>query len=150
MATWRRLRSGTGRLIVRECCEPVRIHHPIRWPTSPVDEVQRQRTRGGRCAVQQFSSQEPGKAEEIQSFAASTTVLISLVGKTKHRGGQKSDLYTYLLKDAHPCCGTEKVLVGRDGKVIDRFRSATGPVMKSWLLQSGRTRQVQTAWRPRR
>jgi glutathione peroxidase len=37
-------------------------------------------------------------------------------------------LYQYLLKGRTPVLWNfEKVLVGRDGKVIDRFRSVTAP-----------------------
>ena len=77
----------------------------------------------------QFGSQEPGKAEEIQSFCRlNYGVDFPLLEKQNVNGGQKSDLYAYLLKGRTPVLWNfEKVLVGRDGKVIDRFRSATGP-----------------------
>ena len=51
-----------------------------------------------------------------------------LLEKQNVNGGQKSDLYSYLLDGKTPVMWNfEKVLVGRDGKVIDRFRSSTGP-----------------------
>ena len=77
----------------------------------------------------QFGSQEPGKAEEIQSFCRiNYGVDFPLLEKQNVNGGQKSDLYAYLLKGRTPVMWNfEKVLVGRDGGVIDRFRSSTGP-----------------------
>ena len=77
----------------------------------------------------QFGSQEPGKAEEIQSFCRiNYGVDFPLLEKQNVNGGQKSALYEYLLKGRTPVMWNfEKVLVGRDGGVIDRFRSSTGP-----------------------
>jgi glutathione peroxidase len=51
-----------------------------------------------------------------------------LLEKQKVLGGDRSPLYQYLLKGRTPVLWNfEKVLVGRDGKVIDRFRSVTAP-----------------------
>ena len=77
----------------------------------------------------QFGSQEPGKSEEIQSFCRiNYGVDFPLLEKQNVNGGKKSDLYAYLLKGRTPVLWNfEKVLVGRDGQVIDRFRSATAP-----------------------
>ena len=77
----------------------------------------------------QFGGQEPGKAEDIQSFCRMNYgVDFPLLEKQNVNGGQKSDLYAYLLEGRTPVLWNfEKVLVGRDGKVLDRFRSATGP-----------------------
>ena len=77
----------------------------------------------------QFGGQEPGKAEDIQSFCRMNYgVDFPLLEKQNVNGGSKSALYEYLLKGRSPVMWNfEKVLVGRDGQVIDRFRSATGP-----------------------
>jgi glutathione peroxidase-family protein len=77
----------------------------------------------------QFGSQEPGKADEIQSFCRMNYgVDFPLLEKQKVLGGDRSPLYQYLLKGRTPVLWNfEKVLVGRDGKVIDRFRSVTAP-----------------------
>ena len=77
----------------------------------------------------QFGSQEPGKADEIQSFCRiNYGVDFPLIEKQKVNGGDRSDLYKYLLKGRTPVLWNfEKILVGRDGTVIDRFRSSTGP-----------------------
>lgn len=77
----------------------------------------------------QFGSQEPGKSEEIQSFCRiNYGVDFPLLEKQNVNGSKRSALYDYLLKGRTPVLWNfEKVLVGRDGKVIDRFRSATAP-----------------------
>ncbi len=78
----------------------------------------------------QFGSQEPGKAEEIQSFCRiNFGVDFPLLEKQNVNGGKRSDLYRYLLANFKTpvAWNFEKILVGRDGKVIDRYRSATGP-----------------------
>ncbi len=78
----------------------------------------------------QFGSQEPGKGEEIQSFCRiNYGVDFPLLEKQDVNGKNRSDLYQFLLSDFKTpvAWNFEKILVGRDGKVIDRFRSATGP-----------------------
>ena len=77
-----------------------------------------------------FGSQEPGKSEEIQSFCRiNYGVDFPLLEKQNVNGKDRSPLYEYLLADFKTpvAWNFEKVLVGRDGKVIDRYRSATGP-----------------------
>lgn len=78
----------------------------------------------------QFGSQEPGKGEEIQSFCRiNYGVDFPLLEKQNVNGKERSPLYQYLLASFKTpvAWNFEKVLVGRDGKVIDRYRSATGP-----------------------
>ncbi len=77
----------------------------------------------------QFGSQEPGKAEEIQSFCRiNFGVDFPLLEKQNVNGAKKSPLYSYLLDGKTPVLWNfEKVLVGKDGQVIERFRSSTGP-----------------------
>ena len=78
----------------------------------------------------QFGSQEPGKSEEIQSFCRiNYGVDFPLLEKQNVNGKDRSPLYEYLLDSFKTpvAWNFEKVLVGRDGKVIDRYRSATGP-----------------------
>ena len=77
----------------------------------------------------QFGSQEPGKAEEIQSFCRiNYGVDFPLLEKQNVNGSDRSALYSYLLAGKTPVLWNfEKVLVGGNGAVIDRFRSATGP-----------------------
>ena len=78
----------------------------------------------------QFGSQEPGKPEEIQSFCRMNFgVDFPLLEKQKVNGGERSPLYSFLLEGFKTpvAWNFEKILVGRDGAVVDRFRSATGP-----------------------
>ena len=78
----------------------------------------------------QFGSQEPGQAEEIQSFCRiNYGVDFPLLDKQNVNGKARSELYKYLLANFKTpvAWNFEKILVGRDGKVIDRFRSATTP-----------------------
>ena len=78
----------------------------------------------------QFGSQEPGKGEQIQSFCRiNYGVDFPLLDKQDVNGKGRSDLYKFLLAGFKTpvAWNFEKILVGRDGKVIDRYRSATGP-----------------------
>jgi len=77
----------------------------------------------------QFGSQEPGKAAEIQSFCRiNYGVDFPLLEKQDVNGSGQSDLYAYLLAGRSKVMWNfEKVLIGRDGAVIDRFRSTTSP-----------------------
>lgn len=77
----------------------------------------------------QFGSQEPGKAEEIASFCRMNYgVDFPLLEKQNVNGSSRSALYAHLLKGKGPVMWNfEKVLVGRDGSVIDRYRSTTSP-----------------------
>ena len=90
-----------------------------------------------RVPCNQFGSQEPGKAEEIQSFCRiNYGVDFPLLEKQNVNGSNKSALYSYLLDGKSPVMWNfEKVLVGRDGNVVDRFRSSTGPNDKK-LIQA--------------
>ena len=77
----------------------------------------------------QFGSQEPGQATEIQSFCRiNYGVDFPLLEKQDVNGKGQSALYSFLLKGRTPVLWNfEKVLVGRDGAVIDRYRSTTAP-----------------------
>jgi glutathione peroxidase len=77
----------------------------------------------------QFGSQEPGKEAEIQSFCRMNYgVDFPLLEKQNVNGSKRSDLYRFLGKGKTPVLWNfEKYVVGRDGKVVDRFRSSTGP-----------------------
>jgi glutathione peroxidase len=82
----------------------------------------------------QFGAQEPGTAEQIQSFCNSNyKVSFPLFAKTDVNGPNAHPLYTWL-KEHAPGEGAEdigwnfaKFLVGRDGKVIARYAPTTVP-----------------------
>ncbi|MFQ6327189.1 glutathione peroxidase [Nocardia sp. CWNU-33] len=83
----------------------------------------------------QFMGQEPGTAEEIQEFCATTYgVDFPLLEKTDVNGEDRHPLYSELVDtaDADGTSGDiqwnfEKFLIDRDGKVIGRFRPRTEP-----------------------
>lgn len=83
----------------------------------------------------QFGKQEPGSAQEIQDFCTSKyKVQFDLFEKIDVNGKNQDPLYKWLESaDATPSdpgkvkWNFEKFLVGRDGKVIARYRSLTNP-----------------------
>lgn len=83
----------------------------------------------------QFKGQEPGTAEEIQTFCSTTYgVTFPLTEKIDVNGDDRHPLYAQLVgtADAEGHSGDirwnfEKFLVGRDGQVIARFSPLTAP-----------------------
>ena len=82
-----------------------------------------------------FGKQEPGTNEEIATFCKSNyKVTFPLLGKVVVKGEGKTPLYQYLTgKETNPNFGGEvswnfeKFLIGRDGKVVGRFKSGVAP-----------------------
>ncbi len=83
----------------------------------------------------QFMGQEPGTAEEIQTFCSSTYgVTFPLLAKSDVNGAGRHPLYEELTKaaDADGAAGDiqwnfEKFLLAPDGTVVNRFRPRTEP-----------------------
>ena len=83
----------------------------------------------------QFAGQEPGSAEEIQTFCSTTYgVTFPLFEKIDVNGESRHPLYAELTEtaDAEGAAGDvqwnfEKFLVGADGEVLARFRPRTEP-----------------------
>ncbi|GGP16309.1 glutathione peroxidase [Nonomuraea glycinis] len=83
----------------------------------------------------QFGGQEPGTAEEIQTFCSTTYgVDFPLLEKGEVNGPDRHPLYERLVEaaDAEGVAGDvqwnfEKFLVDRDGAVVARFRPRTTP-----------------------
>ncbi|MFD5249466.1 glutathione peroxidase [Amycolatopsis sp. NPDC058340] len=83
----------------------------------------------------QFAGQEPGTAEEIQTFCSTTYgVSFPLFEKLDVNGESRHPLYTELTKaaDAEGAAGDvqwnfEKFLVAPSGEVVGRFRPRTEP-----------------------
>ncbi|MGW0805463.1 glutathione peroxidase [Nonomuraea sp. NPDC002799] len=83
----------------------------------------------------QFAGQEPGTAEEIQQFCATTYgVDFPLLEKAEVNGPGRHPLYEELTRtpDEQGESGDiqwnfEKFLLNRDGDVVARFRPRTGP-----------------------
>ncbi|MEV0095435.1 glutathione peroxidase [Streptomyces sp. NPDC050738] len=83
----------------------------------------------------QFGGQEPGSAEEIQTFCSATYgVTFPMLEKLEVNGEHRHPLYQELTQvtDAEGEAGDiqwnfEKFLIGTDGKVAARFRPRTEP-----------------------
>lgn len=85
----------------------------------------------------QFKNQEPGSIQEIVEFCEKTyQVKFNIFDKVDVNGANAIPLYKYLTSDAAPIqdkgevkWNFEKFLVGKDGKLIARYRSAINPQM---------------------
>ena len=83
----------------------------------------------------QFFNQEPGSAEQIEQFCSvNYGVSFPLFAKLDVKGGKQYPLYAILSesaddagKNGNVAWNFEKFLVGRDGRVLRRFRSKTVP-----------------------
>ena len=77
----------------------------------------------------QFLGQEPGDASAIASFCSTTYgVDFPLLEKQDVNGAGRSALYRHLIGDGEDIkWNFEKILVGKDGKVVGRFKSAVTP-----------------------
>ncbi|BBX20205.1 glutathione peroxidase [Mycolicibacterium duvalii] len=83
----------------------------------------------------QFMGQEPGTAEEIQTFCSTSYgVTFPLLAKTDVNGADRHPLYTQLTETADDSgqagdvqWNFEKFLVAPDGTVAKRFRPRTEP-----------------------
>ncbi|MCO4845102.1 MAG: glutathione peroxidase [Sulfurovum sp.] len=84
----------------------------------------------------QFGSQEPGSEAEIQNFCrVNFGVTFPMFSKINVNGDDTHPLYRYLKSEQPGILGTEtikwnftKFLVGKEGKVIERFGSSTKPI----------------------
>jgi glutathione peroxidase len=83
----------------------------------------------------QFGGQEPGTADEIESFCKVNFGLsFPLMGKIEVNGAGADPLYEWLKAEAPGVLGTKaikwnftKFLIGRDGKVVRRYASTDKP-----------------------
>ncbi len=85
-----------------------------------------------------FMSQEPGSDEDIKTFCSRTyDVKFPMFSKVSVKGSDIAPLYGYLTdKKTNPEHGGfvgwnfAKFLIGRDGKILDRFMPTTKPESK--------------------
>lgn len=83
----------------------------------------------------QFGGQEPGSETEIAEFCQSRySVTFPMAEKVEVNGPNAHPLFAYLTKAAPGLAGTTaikwnftKFLVGRDGRLIERFAPTTSP-----------------------
>jgi glutathione peroxidase len=78
----------------------------------------------------QFGAQEPGSAEQIQSFCQKNYgVTFPLFAKVEVKGAGKSPVYQFLTEGfGEPKWNFHKYLVGKDGKVLQAFPSSVEPM----------------------
>lgn len=81
----------------------------------------------------QFGGQEPGTSEDIKSFCSLTYgVTFPMFEKIDVNGPNQHPLYSLLAGENSPVKGRikwnfSKFLVGRDGKILERYGSMTNP-----------------------
>lgn len=83
----------------------------------------------------QFGAQEPGSNEEIQQFCSLTyNVSFPILAKVDVNGENAATVYKWMKSTAPGILGTEaikwnftKFLIGKDGKVIERYSPQTDP-----------------------
>ena len=77
----------------------------------------------------QFGGQEPGSAEEIQTFCSNKYgVTFPILEKQEVNGANRSELYTKLIGEgADVRWNFEKFLVNPKGEVVGRFPSSVAP-----------------------
>ncbi len=79
-----------------------------------------------------FGGQEPGSNAEIKKFCQlKYKVSFPMFEKGAVSGKSKQPLYSFLLKEGEltdPKWNFEKILISRQGKVLNRFRSGTQPM----------------------
>lgn len=80
----------------------------------------------------EFGSQEPGSDTDIATFCSSKYgVTFDMFSKVVVKGPNKSPLYKSLTESATPpgevSWNFEKFLIGRDGAIVGRYKSAVAP-----------------------
>ena len=84
----------------------------------------------------EFGKQEPGTEKEIKEFCSSKyKVTFPMMSKVVVKGDKQIDLYKTLVaatpdkdgKEQQVGWNFEKFLIGRDGKLVTRFKSAIAP-----------------------
>ena len=92
----------------------------------------------------QFGGQEPGNAEEIESFCkVNFGVSFPLMAKIDVNGAAATPLYDWLKTEAPGVLGTKRIkwnftkfLIGRDGEVIRRFAPTDKPEKLETVIEA--------------
>jgi glutathione peroxidase len=77
-----------------------------------------------------FGAQEPGSLSEIQSFCSATYGASFELFDKVHASGEKTEPYLTLTQSepaGDVAWNFEKFLIGRDGRVLGRFKSGVAP-----------------------
>ena len=89
----------------------------------------------------QFGGQEPGSAEEIRQFCSTKyNVTFPMYSKIEVNGKDRHPIFEELIGKDSPVAGNikwnfTKILVGKDGKPIQRFGSLTSPTSKKVIKE---------------
>ncbi|KAI5820223.1 glutathione peroxidase [Pyronema omphalodes] len=91
----------------------------------------------------QFGGQEPGTDEEIKTFCQTNYgVKFQLMKKVEVNGDKADPLWEFVKKERPGLAGMkrvkwnyEKFLIGRDGKVVDRWASLTKPESLAGVIE---------------
>ena len=87
----------------------------------------------------QFGGQEPGTEAEIKEFCSTKFgVSFPMYSKIDVNGPNRHPLYESIIGESGPLAGNvkwnfTKILIGKDGKPIDRFGSMTSPTSKKLI-----------------
>ena len=87
----------------------------------------------------QFGGQEPGSNEEIKKFCeVNFNINFPMTGKNDVKGENAHIIYKWAKKNhgnsAIPKWNFHKILIGKDGKIIDTYASFTNPMSKKIKL----------------
>lgn len=101
----------------------------------------------------QFGSQEPGSDADIQSFCqVNYGVTFPIMGKTQVNGDHAEPLYEWMKKEKPGLMGLkrvkwnfEKFLIGRDGKVVERWASTKKPEELEGVILAELKKEAPTA-----
>jgi glutathione peroxidase len=101
----------------------------------------------------QFGNQEPGSEADIAAFCDSRyAVTFPMFAKVEVNGDGASPLWQWLRREARGVLGTEaikwnftKFLVGRDGRVLERFGPADKPEALAPTIEQALAAPVPTA-----
>ena len=93
----------------------------------------------------QFGGQEPGDAAQIASFCATTyDVTFPVMAKVDVNGNAADPLFQWLKREKPGLLGIgaikwnfTKFLVGRDGRVLERFAPSTSPAAMQAAIAGG-------------
>jgi len=83
----------------------------------------------------QFGSQEPGTNDEIKKFCkVNFNINFPMTDKIKVKGDEAHEIYKWALKNfgksAEPKWNFHKILISKEGKIVDTYSSFTKPTSK--------------------
>lgn len=131
----RRLRKALSRSVCFPCTLPPQKHPPLTPSLTTDTKLRHPNFEILAFPCNQFASLDPGTNAEIQSFCQSKyDVSFPVLGKTEVNGANAEPVWEWMKHSKPGICGLkrvkwnfEKFLIGRDGAVVERWASTTGP-----------------------